>query len=497
MLKIIEIALQEEGYLEKASNSQLYNKTANAGRNNYTKYGEWYGLNGYAWCDMFVSWCAYQAGESEAVGKYASCTAHSQFFKSKGQWFYKGAKTPREGDIIFFGETEHIGFVISCDGLYVYTIEGNTSGASGLIANGGGVCRKTYRINDSCIAGYARPNYKNQNEVKSMANQTFGIDVSSHNGSIDWSKVKNAGVKFAIIRAGYGRYAVDDYFYTNIKNALANGIAVGVYWFSYALDVNGAKEEANKCLETIKGYNVTLPVFFDFEYDTVRYAKDNGVTLGKNEFNNHTVAFCEVIKQAGYTPGVYYNYDYYKSYVDNSKIGKYAIWYAQYSSNPVVTNYTIWQYSSSGTVNGISGKVDVNYMQKAVLTPSWKKNDKGWWYDYGDGTYPTSQWLKIDGIWYYFKESGYMAEREIVEGKYYVGAEGQLAVNKVLRTNAEGRIIEAEPWYYYLKEVPKGYRKELDKLIEAGKFKGRGGSGDDLIIDGPESFVRAIIIDNR
>ena len=89
--KIIEVALAEVGYLEKATNAQLDSKTANAGSNNYTKYGKWYGMNGQPWCDMFVSWCAAQAGEADAVGKYAYVPSHQNFFASKGLYFARGA----------------------------------------------------------------------------------------------------------------------------------------------------------------------------------------------------------------------------------------------------------------------------------------------------------------------------------------------------------------------------------------------------------------------
>jgi len=127
--KVIEIALAEVGYLEKATNSRLYDKTANAGRNNWTKYGAWYGLNGpdAPWCDMFVSWCADQAGEAEAVGKYASVWYHQQRFKQLGRWHPRGSYTPQAGDLIFFGAGDHIGFVERVSGGRVYTIEGNTS----------------------------------------------------------------------------------------------------------------------------------------------------------------------------------------------------------------------------------------------------------------------------------------------------------------------------------------------------------------------------------
>lgn len=158
MEKMIETAVSQLGYLEKATNAYLDNKTANAGYNNYTKYGKWYGLNGEPWCDMFVSWCADQAGESAAVGKYAYCPSHVQFFKGKGQWFAKGAKTPQRGDIIFFGDADHVGIVESVSGGYVHTIEGNTR-ATGYSTNGGGVYRKSYPLASEYIMGYGRPSY--------------------------------------------------------------------------------------------------------------------------------------------------------------------------------------------------------------------------------------------------------------------------------------------------------------------------------------------------
>ena len=497
MLKIVEVALNEVGYLEKKSNSQLDDKTANAGSGNYTKYWVWYGsLQGEPWCAAFVSWCAYVAGVLDAVGgKFSYCPSWVNHFKQVGQWHNPSNFIPKPGDIIFFGEAAHVGIVEDSDGTYVYTIEGNTSGASGLIANGGGVCRKTYRLTENYIMGYGRPDYGTNNN--SEETWSWGIDVSEHNGNIDWKKVKQAGVQYAIIRAGYGKNTVDGKFYANIQGAIANDIPVGIYWFTYALDINGVKAEAKKCLDTIKGYNISLPVFFDFEYDTIRYANENGVTLGKTEFNNHTVAFCEAIKEAGYIPGTYYNLDYYNRFVDKNKIGQYFTWYAQYASSPSITNFDMWQYSSTGKVDGIAGNVDMNWKKNtAPLTPGWKKDENGWWYDYGDGTYPVSQWLKIDGEWYYFKESGYMAEQEIVDNKYYVGKDGTLVSNKTLRTDENGCIVEAESWYHLLKDVPQKYRKELDLLIAEGKFKGHGGEGEDLIIDGPESLIRAIIITN-
>lgn len=279
----------------------------------------------------------------------------------------------------------------------------------------------------------------------------IGIDVSEHNGSINWSNVKAAGVQFAIIRAGYGTKAVDSTFAANTKGAIAAGIPIGVYWFSYALNAAAAKQEAQKCIETIKGLKITLPVFFDFEYDTVRYGKDNGVTLGREAFNSHAVAFCEAVKAAGYKAGVYYNLDYYQRMVDKSRLKDYVQWYAQYNTTADISDYAIWQYSSSGSIAGISGRVDMNQADSTLIggktySEGWVEDDTGWWYREADGTWPVQEWKKIDGKWYYFGEKGYMAASQWQWYKgnlYYLGSDGAMVTNKDLKIDADGKLVPA------------------------------------------------------
>lgn len=174
--KVIDIALAEAGYLEKTSNSQLDSKTANAGSGNWTKYardldnipGFYNGRkNGYPWCDCFVDWCFVQAFGVEAAKKLlcqpnysagAGCTYSAMYYRNKGQFYNR----PEVCDQIFFGnaaESTHTGIVYAVDGSRVYTIEGNTSGASGVVPNGGGVCKKSYPLGSSWIYGYGRPAY--------------------------------------------------------------------------------------------------------------------------------------------------------------------------------------------------------------------------------------------------------------------------------------------------------------------------------------------------
>lgn len=162
--KVISIALNEVGYLEKRTNAQLDSKTANAGSANYTKYGKNMGCNGLAWCDAFVDDCFVKAyGREKArelLGGFSNYTPTSaQYFKNMGRFF---DANPQIGDQIFFKNSTricHTGIVYQVDSAKVYTIEGNTSGASGVIANGGGVCKKSYPLSHSRIAGYGRPAY--------------------------------------------------------------------------------------------------------------------------------------------------------------------------------------------------------------------------------------------------------------------------------------------------------------------------------------------------
>nr|DAO34968.1 MAG TPA: hypothetical protein [Caudoviricetes sp.] len=336
------------------------------------------------------------------------------------------------------------------------------------------------------------------------------IDVSEHNGTIDWAAVKKAGINYAIIRDGYGTSHVDNCFVRNMEGAIAQGIHIGIYHFSYALSAAGAKAEAEYVIKLIQPYKgkIVLPVFFDFEYDTVDYAKKQGVTLGKEAFNAHTVAFCDTIQAAGYRAGVYYNLDYLRRYVDIDRIGKYVQWYAQYADTASATTWDFWQYSSSYTIAGCSGKFDVSVIKNSgsitnsrKYTVGWHCDNKGRWYADTEASYYYDRWAKINGKWYSFDKEGYMLSNtwqvEAGGDTYYLGAEGDMQTNMVVGLGADGKLQPIEPWYHTLGEVPKGYRKELDKLVDAGKLKGKSGSGDDMVLDMPLSALRVLIILSR
>lgn len=160
--RLLAIARNEIGYLEKASNSQLDSKTANAGHNNWTKYGAWFGINPGAWCDMFVSWCAEQAGISDVVGKFSWVKSHWNFFYTQGRTFRRGEQLPVPGDIAFLGSLGHIGIVSRVTTDRVYVIEGNTSTVKEYEPNGGCCREKSYALTSTSIYGYGRPAYRSE-----------------------------------------------------------------------------------------------------------------------------------------------------------------------------------------------------------------------------------------------------------------------------------------------------------------------------------------------
>lgn len=189
------------------------------------------------------------------------------------------------------------------------------------------------------------------------------IDVSSWQGTIDFAKVKASGIDSVILRAGYGRGNVDTCFKKNIENAIKNGMNIGIYWFSYAYTVDMATNEAVYCHNAISKYkgSINLPVYFDWEYDSMNFAQKKGIKPGKTLITNMHKAFCEKIKALGYVPGYYCNRDYMLNYINTNAL-PYSRWFAWYQTS--LGHYTcdIWQYSSKGYVNGVSDRVDMNYI---------------------------------------------------------------------------------------------------------------------------------------
>ena len=191
-----------------------------------------------------------------------------------------------------------------------------------------------------------------------------GIDVSKYQKEINWQQVAQEGVEFAMIRIGYRGYGtgvivLDEQAVKNIEGAKAAGIDVGVYFFSQAVTEQEAVEEARFVIDNIRKYDIKYPIVFDTEEIINDEARTKDLSV--DELTDITIAFCEEVEKQGYTPAVYANLKWFTLYLDISRLDKYHKWYAYYD-NSLYFPYKIsmWQYSESGSVNGIEGSVDMN-----------------------------------------------------------------------------------------------------------------------------------------
>lgn len=190
----------------------------------------------------------------------------------------------------------------------------------------------------------------------------LGIDVSKWNGNINWTEVKNSGVNFVIIRCGFrgssaGGLVEDAKFASNIQGAKNAGLKVGVYFFTQAINEVEAVEEASMAISLCNGYNLSYPIYIDVESSGGRADK-----LSADERTAVVKAFCKTVSNSGYKAGVYANKTWFDTKMNTGELSGYKIWLAQYAATPTYTRtkYDMWQYSSKGTVGGISGNVDMN-----------------------------------------------------------------------------------------------------------------------------------------
>ena len=200
-----------------------------------------------------------------------------------------------------------------------------------------------------------------------------GIDVSSHQGEIDWAAVKADGVDFAMIRACYRGYTEgglfeDELCRQNIEGALANGIRVGLYAFSQAIDTAEAQEEAAFLLAIARNYEITMPLVFDWEHiGGGETARTDG--LAYETITDCAIAFCQAVQQAGFTPMVYFYKSLGYEVYDLGRLADYDFWLADIGSSPeFYYAFSMWQYTDSAAVSGISGTVDLNLCFKTYET---------------------------------------------------------------------------------------------------------------------------------
>lgn len=201
-----------------------------------------------------------------------------------------------------------------------------------------------------------------------------GIDISKHNIIRSFPALKAEGIEFCIVRAGYGT-SVDPKFAAHIKAAKDAGMLVGAYWFCYARDTVEARREAEVCANTLTGYKLDLPVFYDFEYDTERYAAKTQVKYTTKLRTDIIETFCAEITKRGYKAGVYTNPDYWLYRLNSDRLSKYSLWTASYKSKdgkatfdtvlptdlpPAFSNAMLWQFGMCKMPKSV-GYVDIDY----------------------------------------------------------------------------------------------------------------------------------------
>ena len=209
--------------------------------------------------------------------------------------------------------------------------------------------------------------YNENNYLTCLAGKSIvGIDVSYHQGDIDWEQVRSSGVEFVMMRVGYrgygesGKLVEDTNFLANIQGALDAGLKVGVYFFSQALNLEEVEEEVDFLLERIEGYEIAMPVVYDWEYvsDEARTANMDARTL--TDCSRH---FCELIREAGYQPMVYFNRNQAAYLLHLEELTDYPFWLAAYTDRMGFPyKVDMWQYTDNGRVPGIDGPVDVDIL---------------------------------------------------------------------------------------------------------------------------------------
>lgn len=194
-----------------------------------------------------------------------------------------------------------------------------------------------------------------------------GPDISYHNGTANIKQIRDAGYKRVGIRAGYGKNNVDQKYISNAQACFNLLVNVLLYWFSYAYTIEMAVAEAHYCIAQAAKFWKRCPIAFDFEYDSVRYARTRGINITKQMATDMAIAFLNTVKEAGYIPVIYTNRDYLRNYFDMERIikevGTVYVWYARYCSTLPASEEDIpdiWQYSSKKRIPGVSGNVDMN-----------------------------------------------------------------------------------------------------------------------------------------
>lgn len=266
-----------------------------------------------------------------------------------------------------------------------------------------------------------------------------GIDVSYHNGTIDWKRVKQSEVEYAIIRCGYGtndKSQDDKKWEENVKGCIDNNIPYGVYLYSYADTVEKASSEADHAIRLLQGKKLKYPVYYDLEEDKLRDK------ISKQTIADIAQTFCDKLSAKGYTVGIYANKDWFTNYLTDSRFNNWTKWVAQYNT---VCNYKgkydMWQCSSTGRVPGISGNVDLNYSYSPFENSygGGNTNNGGTTNKYSDGL------NEIEGELYYFKNNRIDTS---YSGLAQYGNEWYYIENGKVNWNYTGLAQRGNEWFY-------------------------------------------------
>jgi len=205
--------------------------------------------------------------------------------------------------------------------------------------------------------------------------ETVGVDVSTYNENIDWNRVREQGIGFAVIRTGgrgwtSGSIYGDVRFERYLRDAMEAGLQVGVYFYSTALNEQESAAEATAVLESLQGRALDLPVYYDIELSG-EYPKGRADRLSTGERTKNALAFCRVIESAGYRAGIYAGQYFYLDSINYQPLSRYEIWMASYTNDGLpplsARGYRIWQFTDRGNVDGISGGVDMNVMFSEIV----------------------------------------------------------------------------------------------------------------------------------
>ena len=295
-----------------------------------------------------------------------------------------------------------------------------------------------------------------------------GIDVSEFQGEVDWAKVKESGIKFAILRAGFGSNSEsqdDKYIQRNLEQCEKYGIPTGVYLFSYADTLTKAESEAEHTLRLIAGRKMPIGVYLDVE--------DNATTgkVEKSYLTQIINKYCSIIQDAGYMAGIYSNLYWLNNRIEKSVPEKYKVWVAQYYKEcQYEGKYLIWQYASNGEINGINGNVDLDYYYGTLEEDNGNESS-------GEKTVEELAQEVIAGKWGNGEE-----RKERLEKAGYNYNEVQNRVNEILQNNTKTYIVKKGDT---LSGIAKRYNTTVNALVKANNIE-----NPDLIFPGQKLIIK-------